>query len=337
MSGSKTISRIGVLGDGGWGTTLAIYLARKGYDVTLWGPFPDYIRKVARNRYNAKFLPGVYLPETITVTADLGQALRDQDLTVLAIPSKYVQSVLDRVRAAGIMLEQRLFLSVTKGIDTERLLRVSQMVEQTLPEVVFAVLSGPTIALEVAKGVPSSAVVGARKATIAKKIQEVFNSVTFRIYTNTDIVGIELGGSMKNVIALACGMCDGLGFGTNTKSALLTRGLAEMTRMGKCLGARSKTFFGLTGVGDLVTTCFSPRSRNRTVGQKLGEGRSLKAIIAQMEMVAEGVETAKAAYKIGQQYDISMPITTEVYKILYHNKSPRKAVTDLMTRDMKTE
>jgi glycerol-3-phosphate dehydrogenase (NAD(P)+) len=199
------------------------------------------------------------------------------------------------------------------------------------------VLSGPTIAIEVAKGIPSTAVVASNDRTVAKKVQAVFNSSSFRIYTNTDVAGVELGGSIKNIIAIACGVCDGLGFGSNTKAAILTRGLAEMARLGKALGAKHNTFSGLTGLGDLVTTCVSPRSRNRSVGEQLGRGRSMKSIMSNMEMVAEGVETVKAAYKLSRKYNVPMPITTEVYNIIHRNKKPSKAVSDLMTRKIKSE
>ena len=237
-----------------------------------------------------------------------------------------------------IDLSKKNFLSVTKGIDTVTLLRMSQIIHKKLGRALpLAVLSGPTIAREVALGIPSTAVVAASHDTLAQKIQTVFNSATFRIYRSTDVIGVELGGSLKNIIAIACGVCDGLGFGTNTKAAILTRGLAEMARLGVALGALEKTFYGLSGLGDLVTTCVNPQSRNRTVGEKLGQGQSIQSILSPMEMIAEGVETVKAAYRLSRIHKIDMPISQEVYNILCKNKKPYDAVADLMIRKLKTE
>ncbi len=333
----QKIQNISVIGDGGWGTTLAIHLVRQGYPVKLWSPFPEYAKIVSQTRYNSKFLPKIKLPKELDVISDLKQALDFCDLIVFASPSKYTPSILKHIKKTKIDLSKKIFLSVTKGIDTTYLLRMSEIIVKELGNIPLAVLSGPTIASEVAKGIPSTAVIASKKIAIAKAIQPVFNSETFRIYTNTDIVGVEIGGSIKNIIAVACGVCDGLGLGTNTKAALLTRGLAEMARLGKALGGREKTFAGLSGLGDLVTTCFSPKSRNRSVGEALGGGHSIKTIMSSMEMVAEGVETVKAAYKLSRKKNISMPITTEVYKIIYQNKSPAKAVEALMKRQMKSE
>ncbi|MBN1869145.1 MAG: NAD(P)-dependent glycerol-3-phosphate dehydrogenase [Candidatus Omnitrophica bacterium] len=335
---STTIKNISVIGDGGWGTTLAVLLAKKDYPVKLWGPFPDYIRMVRKTRYNTKFLPGIHLPRNITLTESLTEAVRTADLVIFAIPSKYANSVLKKIRMVKTDLSGKLWLSVTKGIDTKRLLRISEMIKKELSaHINIAVLSGPTIAMEVAKGIPSTAVVASHHLKTAKQIQAILNSDSFRIYTNTDIVGVELGGSIKNIIAIACGVCDGLGFGSNTKAAILTRGLAEMARLGKALGARQITFSGLTGLGDLVTTCVSPQSRNRSVGEQLGHGISIKAITSHMEMVAEGIETVKAAYQLSRKYRVSMPITEEVYNIIYKMKKPSQAVFDLMKRKIKSE
>ena len=334
---AKTFKNISIIGDGGWGTTLAVHLARNHHAVALWGPFPEYARQVRKTRYNTKFLPGIRLAQRIHITDNLNDAVARADLIVFAIPSKFAAAVLKKIKQTKLPLNGKVVLSVTKGIDTNKLLRMSEIIRRELGHIPVAVLSGPTIAWEVAKGIPSMAVVAARQAALARKIQAVFNSEKFRIYTNTDVIGVELGGSIKNIIALACGVCDGLGFGSNTKAAILTRGLAEMARLGTALGAKQKTFSGLTGLGDLVTTCISPKSRNRTVGEHLGRGKSIKKILSQMSMVAEGVETAKAAYKLSRKYDISMPITTEIYNIIYRNKKPSQAVADLMNRKMKSE
>lgn len=331
------IKNIAVIGDGGWGTTLSVYLAKQNYPVKLWGPFPEYVRQMNQNRYNPRFLPGIRLPQTITVVDKVDVALEGSDLVIFAIPSKYASKVLSRIKRANVDLSRKIFLSVTKGIETNTLMRMSEAIRWKLGNVPLAVLSGPTIAMEVAKDVPSTAVVASSNMRIARTIQKIFNSKTFRIYTNTDVVGVELGGSIKNIIAIACGVCDGLKLGANTKAAILTRGLAEMARLGKAMGGQMKTFSGLTGLGDLVTTCISSQSRNRHVGEQLGMGKSIQQILVSMEMVAEGVETVKAVHKLSQKYRIAMPITSEIYRIIYRHKNPLQAVLDLMSRKAKSE
>lgn len=333
----KAIRTIGVIGDGSWGTTLAVYLAQKEYPVKLWGPFPEYIQQMQQNRYNPKFLPGVRFPETLELVEKLDSLLNTSDLIIFAIPSQYASGILTKIRKTKIDLSKRLFLSVTKGIDKTSLRRISEIIRAELGNIPLAILSGPTISTEVAKGIPTTAVVASKNAAIARKIQDVLNSDSFRIYTNTDIIGVELGGSIKNIIAIACGVCDGLGLGTNTKAAIVTRGLAEISRFGKALGGKEKTFYGLTGLGDLVTTCFSPQSRNRSVGEQLGQGKTIDQILASMDMVAEGVETAKGVYKLSLKHKIPMPIVTEVYQIVCKNKKPQDAMSDLMNRKVTSE
>ena len=328
-------TKISVIGDGGWGTTLAIHLCKNGHSVSLWGAFPEYIKKVRKTRKNQKFLPGVIIPKEIILLESLKEALDYSDLIVIAVPSEFLRSTLKKIKKNNI--SQKTFLSVVKGVDTSSLKRMSELIHEELGPVKFAVLSGPTIAIEVAKGIPSTAVIASHNAQLAKKLQRIFNSPTFRIYTNSDIIGVELGGSIKNIIAIACGVCDGLGLGTNTKAAILSRGLAEMSRLGKALGAKAKTFSGLSGLGDLTTTCFSPKSRNRFVGEQLGKGKTLKKITSSMAMVAEGVPTTKGVYRLSKKCNISMPITTEVFNILYKNKKASIAVKDLMNRKMKSE
>ena len=337
MRGNQQFSKISVIGDGGWGTTLAIHLAKKKYPVKLWGPFADYVRKMKQDRYNPKFLPGIPIPPEMVITDDLKDAVLDCELLVFAVPSKYAYDVVCAIQKIQADFSKKVFLSVTKGIETKKFLRISQMVEKELGNIAFAVLSGPNIAREVALGVPSIAVVASNQMAIAEEIQKIFNSQTFRIYTNSDVVGVELAGSLKNIIAIACGVCDGLGFGTNTKAAILTRGLSEMARFGEALGAQSKTFSGLSGLGDLVTTSFNAQSRNRCLGEQLGKGKTLKEILSHMDMVAEGVDTVQAVYQLAQDHKISMPITDEVYQILYKNKKPSQAVSDLMAREVKAE
>lgn len=331
----KNKLNISFLGDGSWGSTLAVHLAQKGYSVTLWGAFPKNIDAINHARENKQFLPGFKFPNNLNATACLETAVSNAGLIVLSTPSQYLENLLRLLK--GHNLKNKLFLSIVKGIENKSYLRMSQLIHKQLKNVPLAVLSGPTIAMEVAQGIPSSAVIASKNAALAKQLQSIFNSNTFRVYTNTDVIGVELGGSMKNVIAIACGLCDGLGFGANTKSALVARGLAEMSRLGVALGARTKTFAGLTGLGDLVTTCFSPRSRNRSVGEALGKGENIKSIIGNMSMVAEGVETSKGIRALAQQHHIDAPITEEIYRIIYRNKNPLKAVDDLMKRRLKSE
>ncbi len=327
---------IAVLGDGGWGTTLAILLSNKGFNVTLWSAFGDYAALLDKKRVNTKFLPGIKIPKRIDITSNLENAVGGMDIIVFAIPSEYLRSVLIKLKKIRIP-HDAITLSVTKGIETRSLKRMSEVIHEELGPVKLAVLSGPTIAHEVAVGVPSTAVIASHSAQIRKFLQDVFMTDRFRIYTSDDVVGVELGGSLKNVIAIACGISDGLGFGSNTKAALLSRGLAEIARLGNCLGAKVKTFSGISGLGDLVTTCVSSYSRNRSVGEQIGKGKTYRQIHSHMQMVAEGVPTAKSAHALGLKHKIELPITREVYQVLYKNKSPIKAVQDLMTRQKKEE
>lgn len=335
MFTNKTV-RIGVLGDGGWGTTLAVLLSDKGYPVTLWGAFTKNISDIKRDRENKKFLPGIKVPAKIEITDSLADAIKDKELIVLAVPSQHIRDVLKKIKLTGYN-RNSLYLSVTKGIEIKSSMRISEVIHSELGNIKLAVLSGPTIACEVAHGIPTVAVVASRNLKIRKAIQNIFMTDRFRIYTNNDIVGVELGGSLKNVIAIACGACDGLGFGSNTKAALLSRGLAEMARLGNAMGAKTKTFSGISGLGDLVTTCISPYSRNRFVGEELGKGKSLKEATSHQSGLAEGVPTAKSAYSLSLKFGVDMPIVKEVYKVLYKNKPALKAFRDLMTREKKEE
>lgn len=328
-------NKITILGDGGWGTTLAILLSKKGLDVTLWCAFADYAKVLENKRINPNFLKGVKLPREIRVTADLKDAL-SCDLIVLAVPSQYLRDVLLRGEKFYALTRVPV-VSVVKGIENKTLKRMSEVVHDVwrVPEV--GVLSGPTIAQEVVRGVPTTAIVATRNPVFGTHLQNLFMTPAFRIYTNDDVVGVELGGSLKNVIAITCGISDGLGFGTNTKAAILSRGLAEMARLGLAMGAKKETFFGISGLGDLVTTCFNPLSRNHFVGEKIGKGSTLKKIISHMKMVAEGVPTAKAAYLLGKKLKVDLPIINEVYGVLFKNKTPQAAVKTLMMRSKKAE
>lgn len=339
----QTRPDITILGDGGWGTTLAILLAKKGFSVTVWGAFAENINAINKKRVNEKFLAGIKIPKEIFFTSDLKTALKNKSIVVLATPSQHVRSVLKNARKAGYPA-QAIYLSVTKGIETSSLKRISEIIQSELGRVKLAVLSGPTIAYEIAQGLPAVAVIASKDRKVSKYLQGIFITERFRIYTNDDVIGVELGGSLKNIIAIACGVSDGLGFGANTKAAILSRGLAEISRLGTAMGAKAKTFSGISGLGDLVTTCVSPRSRNRFVGEEIGKGKTLKQIYTEMQMpacrqagVAEGVPTAKSAQALGLKYKVDLPITREVYNILYRNKPAIKAFKDLMARERKEE
>ena len=329
------IKSIGIVGDGGWGTTLAILLSKKGFNVALWGAFPDYIEEVREARENVKFLPGVKIPGSVKLTSEMDEAVRHKELIVLAAPSQFMRGVLMMLKMED--LSGKAFISVTKGIENTTLKRMSEVTAEVLGEYPLAVLSGPTIALEVANGVPTTAVVSSKDEAFASEMQDVFMTERFRIYTNSDVMGVEIGGSLKNVIAIAAGCTDALGYGTNAKAALLTRGLVEMVRLGVAMGAKRDTFYGLSGLGDLTTTCISQYSRNRWLGEEIGRGKRLADILKDTAMVVEGVATTRSAHDLARKYNVEMPIAAEIYKVLYENKDPKKAVQDLMTRSPKTE
>ena len=322
-----------ILGDGGWGTTLAIHLHRLGHRVTWWGAFPDYLRLLDRRRENAKFLPGIPIPRSIRITPDLSDAVSSAQIVVLAIPSQYLRSVVRRLKRQA--LSDIAFVSVAKGIELRMLKRMSQVVADELGRVSLAVLSGPNIASEIARGYPASSVVASSDRALASRIQELFMSDRLRLYTSTDVVGVELGGALKNPIAIASGIGDGLGFGANAKAALITRGVVEMARLGAAMGAKEETLWGLSGLGDLVTTCLS--GRNHWLGEQLGRGRSLRQVLASTPMIIEGVETARAAVRLGHRYRIELPVIEQVHAILFRRRSPEHALQMLMLRAGKAE
>ncbi len=328
--------KIAVLGDGGWGTTLSLLLNKKGFEVTLWSAFKDYAAYLDKKRLNSRFLPKIRIPHNITITADIKEATGGKDLIILAVPSQYMRQVLNKIKKIEYP-KKAIYLSVTKGIEIKTLDMMTSVIREELGDVKLAVLSGPTIAHEVAYGVPTAAVVAASDPKLCKYLQDIFMCESFRVYTSTDVIGVELGGSVKNVIAIACGISDGLGFGANTKAALLSRGLAEISRLGIAMGAKLNTFSGISGLGDLVTTCISIYSRNRRVGEQIGKGKSLIEVNKAMQMIAEGVPTAKSAFALSKKYNIDMPIIKEVYLVLYRNRSPKDAVRYLMARQKKSE
>ncbi len=331
----STIKKVSILGDGGWGTTLAIHLAKQGHDVILWGAFDAYVKQTAATRINQNFLPGYKIPRSVKLTSDLNIAIENSNFIVLATPFQYLAQTLDKVKSTRY--QRKYFISVIKGIDPQTFKTASEIFKHHLGNAPYAVLSGPTIASELAAGKATTAVAASSSKALAISVQEIFNSAEFRIYTSPDVIGVEIGGSIKNVIAIACGVCDGLNLGTNAKAAILTRGLTEITRLGVALGGKRDTFYGLSCLGDLATTCFSSTSRNRCVGEALGRGKSIKTILKSMKMVAEGVETSKAVYRLSKQTKIPMPIVDQVYKIIFEAKNPKKALFDLMDRQVKPE
>ena len=327
--------KITVIGDGGWGTTLAIHLYKKGYNVKLWSAFSDYAKFLDKNRINKKFLPGIKIPKDIFITSNMREAIKEAELIILAVPSCYMRNVVKDLKKYDY--EKAIILSVAKGIEEKTNLRMSELIHKLLGSVKFAVLSGPTIAYEIARDLPATCVIASKDKRRAQTLQRIFISRRLRVYTNPDIIGVELGGALKNIIALAAGILDGLGFGVNSKAALVTRGLVEISRLGVAIGAKKDTFNGLSGLGDIVTTCMSPLSRNRQVGEKIGNGKKLKNILKKMDMVAEGIKTTKSAYYLGKKYKVELPVTNEMYKVLYKNKDPLSAVNDLMVREQKEE
>lgn len=319
--------KITILGDGGWGTALAVMLHEKGNSVYLWSNFPEYADVLRKRRENIKFLPGVKIPEGIEIGTDIIEA----ELTVLAIPSKYMREVCKKVRKA------KCLLSVSKGIETGSLKRMTEVIQEEIPGVPVSVLSGPSHAEEVSRGFPTAVVSASSDIKLAEYIQGVFSGDKFRVYTSIDVIGVELGGALKNVIAIAVGICDGLGLGDNSKSALMTRGMAEIARLGVRMGARRETFTGLSGIGDIIVTCISKYGRNLRFGQMLASGKTVDEALASTEMVVEGVTTASAAYELGKKYNAEMPICNEVYQVIYKDKSYKQAIQDLMTRAPKME
>lgn len=330
-------TKISILGDGGWGTALSLLLHNKGFSVSLWGIFPDYIEFLKKSRQNEKFLPGFEIPQDIVISSDAEEMIEDSPVLIIAIPSQFLRGAINKFKGLNLLSGVKLAISAAKGIEIKTFKRPSQIIKEELGLSAIAVLSGPTIAHEIAEGLPASAVVASEKAECAKETQELLMTERFRIYTSTDPIGVELGGALKNIIAIAAGIADGLGLGTNAKAALFTRGLVEMKRLGVALGAKEETFNGLSGMGDLLTTCISPYSRNRHIGEEIAKGKKLSDILKETEMVAEGVDTAKSVYELSQRMNIEAPITREVYKVLFEAKSALTAVNDLMTRSKKAE
>ncbi len=329
--------KVAVIGGGSWGTTLANMLANKGVDVALWVHEQALASEIASTRVNSWYLPGVHLAESLRISPELDHVLDGAEVFLFAVPTQHFRGVLWKAREG---LSRRPFIvCANKGIEVERLCTISEIVHQELGALkpLFAMLSGPSFAKEVAHGVPTAVALGCTDKKGGKELQQLLSTDFFRVYTTSDVRGVELGGAVKNIIAIAAGIADGLGFGTNTRAALITRGLAEMSRLGVAMGARAKTFMGLAGMGDLVLTCTGELSRNRQVGLRLGRGQKLMSILGEMTTVAEGVKTTQALWEISRKLDVELPIAGQVYAVLYQDKDPREAVRELMTRTLKEE
>jgi glycerol-3-phosphate dehydrogenase (NAD(P)+) len=330
--------RIAVLGAGSWGTTLAILLTENSHSVTLWSFLEKDAETIVRTRENPAFLPGIRIPESVSVTSDIDSALAGCEMIVVAIPSQFIRSTLTKLR--GVDFSNMYLVNVAKGVENGTLMTMSEMLHDTLPRLTpdrIATLSGPSHAEEVSRRIPTTVVVASTSLETARKVQSVFMVPYFRVYASEDLRGVELGGALKNVIAIAAGIVDGANLGDNTKAALMTRGIAEISRIGVALGAHERTFGGLSGIGDLMVTCMSRHSRNRHIGVEIGKGRKLPEILAEMVMVAEGVATTQSAYDLARRVGVEVPIIEQVHRILFEGKDPLKACSDLMTRDPKGE
>jgi glycerol-3-phosphate dehydrogenase (NAD(P)+) len=330
-------NRIAVLGGGSWGATLANHLANNGHAVTIWEFVPEVAVHLQKTR-SLKTLPMLKLNATIVVTNDMAAALKDANVILSVVPSHTVRSTFERAKGSGVLKPGALVISASKGIENETYLTMSQVIKGLFPEAGdIVILSGPSHAEEVAMGQPVALVAASASKTANIKVQSIFAAEKFRIYTSDDPIGVELGGALKNIYAVATGIIDGLQYGDNTKAALMTRGLLEMTRIGNALGAKTVTFFGLSGLGDMIVTCGSQHSRNRMVGEKVGSGKTLEQAMKEMTMVAEGVTTAKSAYNLARAKNVEVPIINEIYRVLFENKSPKGSIKDLLAREVGAE
>ncbi|MHC1738102.1 MAG: NAD(P)H-dependent glycerol-3-phosphate dehydrogenase [Ignavibacteriaceae bacterium] len=330
--------KISVVGAGAWGTTLAILLHYNGHKVTLWEYDKHYTKQLLKTRENKTYLPGIRLPDGMSITHEFEEACDDKNLIILAIPSQFLRDVIKKTSLDSI--RNSILVSVSKGIEIKTSMTMSRMIKDVFPEISesqIGVLSGPSHAEEVSIRIPTAVVAASKDKETSKTIQSAFMTSYFRVYSSTDILGVELGGAFKNVIAIGAGIIEGAKFGDNTKAAIMTRGIAEISRLGITMGARPETFAGLSGMGDLIVTCMSKHSRNRYVGEKIGQGMKLKDVLKSMTAYVEGVQTSKGARELAMKYKVETPITNEVYKMLFEDKDPIKSTNDLMTRDMREE
>jgi len=328
------MSKIFVIGSGSWGTAIAISIASAGHSVKLWSRKPEFTEQLKVTHQNTRYLPNVRIHDNVEFTSDMSESA-EFDIIVLATPSHTIREVSRSL--SEFVKEKQIIVSISKGFDEEKHIRLSEVIKEEIPIATVLVMSGPSHAEEVAVGLPTTNVVAGEDGNAVKLVQTLFNTPTFRVYASDDVIGVELGGALKNVIALAAGVCDGLGYGDNTKAALITRGIAEITRLGIAMGARFETFAGLSGIGDLIVTCASMHSRNRRAGILIGQGKSVEEAVKEVNMVVEGIKTAKAVYSLSKKYGIEMPISNEVYKVVFENYNVNECVANLMGRSLKSE
>ena len=329
------MANVGIMGAGSWGTALALLLHKNGHNVTVWSINDDEVKMLSIKREHESKLPGVKIPDDMEFTSEMESAIKGKDFIVLAVPSPFTRSTARNMKP--YVAEGQIIVDVAKGIEESTLMTLSQQIEEEIPQANVAVLSGPSHAEEVGRGLPTIVVIGAKTKETAEYLQDMFMNEVFRVYTSPDMLGMVLGGSLKNVIALAAGIADGLGYGDNTKAALITRGIAEIARLGVKMGGAIESFTGLTGIGDLIVTCASVHSRNRKAGYLIGQGMSMQEAMDEVKMVVEGVYSTKAAVKLGKEYGVSLPIIDKVNEVLFEGKDPREAVNELMLRDSKAE
>ena len=325
------MEKICVLGAGSWGTALALVVAKKGYNVSMWTLNEEQCNKINKDKENIDYLPGVVIPDNIVVTTNIEEAVKDGTIIVLAVPSQAIRSVCKQIKP--FIKDNQILVDVAKGLEKGTGLRLSDVCHQELPNNKYVVLSGPSHAEEVSRDIPTTVVVSSEDIHIAEIVQDIFMSPKFRVYTNPDVVGVELGGALKNIIAFGAGICDGLGYGDNAKAALMTRGIKEIGRLGVAMGAKASTFSGLSGIGDLIVTCTSMHSRNRRAGILIGQGKTLEETLAEVKMVVEGITATDVAYNVAKELNVEMPITNAIYSVLYDNANPDEVVTELMMRD----
>lgn len=329
------MANVGVMGAGSWGTALALLLHSNGHQVTVWSINEEEVEMLSKEREHKSKLPGVKIPEDMVFTSDMETAIKEKDFLVLAVPSAFTRGTARNMKP--FVKEGQIIVDVAKGIEEDTLMTLSQQIEEEIPQANVAVLSGPSHAEEVGRGLPTAVVIGAKTEETARYLQEMFMNHVFRVYISSDMLGMELGGALKNVIALAAGIADGMGYGDNTKAALITRGIAEIARLGVKMGGVIESFTGLTGIGDLIVTCASVHSRNRKAGYLMGQGKTMEEAMAEVKMVVEGVYSAKAAAKLGKKYGVALPIVDKVNEVLFEGKDPKEAVDELMLRDSKAE
>jgi len=328
------VKKIAVLGAGSWGTTLAILLAKNGHEISLWEYLKEQAERLDRERENRQFLPGVPIPREIFISPNLEETAKEKEFILIVVPSQVLREAMEKLSKIKIS-KKVILVSATKGLEVGTNLRMSQIIKSYFPKNRSVVISGPSHAEEVSREISTAIVTSAPTFKLAQEIQEVFTTPYFRVYTNPDTVGVELGGALKNIIAIASGICDGLGLGDSSKAALMTRGIVEIARLGVAMGAKQETFAGLSGIGDLITTCISKHSRNRGLGERIAKGKRIEEAQKEIGMVTEGVPTTKSAYELAKKYKVEMPITEELYKVLFGGKDPKDAEFKLMTRKTK--